>query len=256
MSATLGRIRSNGWRPSVYGCSTRRKPSKECSNKYITDVSLGPFVFNFLANVLRTSNSITESTTPDSLEKELLSGSVFSDVSRIHPDDLDSLLAQLRSGVTGMEYKSAATKVTDVDTQANERQILEDRRRHDENALNRLKSLYLFGEDTISEKDYIIERQKIIDDMNRIDAKLAKFVEESADALKSDLAFLEQASYLVMVDQLLSNRAIDFEKYIRSIDPTIPRAFLHAVISKIDVVGGRVASIQFKNDLTIRFIYS
>ena len=253
MSATLGRIRSNGWRPSIYGCSTRRKSSKGCSNKYITDVSLGPFVFNFLANVLRTSNSITESTTPDSLEKELLSGSVFSDVSRIHPDDLDSLLAQLRSGVTGMEYKSAATKVTDEDTQ--ERRILEDRRRHDENALNRLKSLYLFGEDTISGKDYIIERQKIIDDMNRIDAKLAKFVEESADALKSDLAFLEQASYLVMVDQLLSNRTIDFEKYIRSIDPTIPRAFLHAVSSKIDVVDGRVTSIQFTNKLTVRFIY-
>lgn len=123
------------------------------------------------------------------------------------------------------------------------------------NALNRLKSLYLFGEDTISEKDYIIERQKIIDDMNRIDAKLAKFVEESADALKSDLAFLEQASYLVMVDQLLSNRTIDFEKYIRSIDPTIPRAFLHAVISKIDVVDGRVTSIQFTKKLTVRFIY-
>lgn len=123
------------------------------------------------------------------------------------------------------------------------------------NALNRLKSLYLFGEDTISEKDYIIERQKIIDDMNRIDTKLSKFVEESADALKSDLTFLEQASCLVMVDQLLSNRTIDFEKYIRSIDLTIPRAFLHAVISKIDVVDGRVTSIQFTNKLTVRFIY-
>lgn len=255
MSATLDRIRANGWRPSIYGCSTRRKSSNGCSNKYITDVYLGPFVFNFLANILRTSNSVTEGTTPDSLEKRLLSGPAFADVSHIHPDDLNSLLAQLRSGMTGMEYKSVATKAADVDTQANERQILEDRRRHDENALNRLKSLYLFGEDTISEKDYIIERQKIIDDMNRIDAKLFKFVEASADALKSDLAFLEQASYLVMVDQLLSNRTIDFEKYIRSIDPTIPRAFLHSVISKIEVADGRVTSIQFTNELIVRFIY-
>lgn len=255
MSATLGRIRANGWRPSIYGCSTRRKSSSKCSNKYISDVSLGPFIFNFLANILRARNSVTEDTTVATLEENLLSGPVFANVSHIHPNDLNSLLNQLRSGVTGIEYKSAAIKSGSDVTQPNERQILEDRRRHDESALNRLKSLYLFGENTMSEKDYIIERQKIIDDMNRIDAKLSKFIEESANTLGSDSAFIEQASYLVMVDQLLNNRTIDYEKYIRSVDPTIPRSFLHTVISKIEVVDGNVTSVQFKNGLITRFSY-
>lgn len=255
MSATSDRIRANGWRPSIYGCSTRRKSSSKCNNKYISDVSLGPFIFNFLANILRLRNAVSVDTTPKELEQKLLSGSPFADVDHIHPDDLRLLLLQLHSGITGIEYKSAAVKAPPAEAQQTERQVLQDRRLRDETALNRLKSLYLFSENAISEKDYIIERQKLIDDINRIDAKLSKYIGESANTLRNDLSFIAQASYLVMVDQLLSDHTIDFEKYIRSIDPSIPRSFLQSILFKIEVTNGKVISIQLKNGLLVRFFY-
>lgn len=255
MTATLDRKRANGWRPSVYGCGTRRKSADLCSNKYTTDVTLGPFVFNYLANILRVRNSITKKTTPESLEKKLLRGPIFSDVDHINPDDLNSVLIMLQSGVTGMEYKPTTIKPISEENQPDERQILEERRRKDENALNRLKSLYLYGDDNLPEKDYIIERQKIIDDINRIDLRLSELAKDSANNLASDTSLIERASYFVMVDQLLSDRYLDYEKYIRSIDPSIPRSFLHAVVSKIEVIDGHVTSIEFKNGLSNRFIY-
>ena len=255
MTATLDRKRANGWRPSIYGCSTRRKSSDLCKNKYITDVTLGPFVFNYLANILRIRNSVTQKTTTETLEKKLLRGPIFSDIDHINHDDLDSILSMLQSGTTGMEFKPVTIKPLSEDSQVDERQILEERRRKDENALNRLKSLYLYGDDNLPEKDYILERQRIIDDMNRIDSRLSEIVKDSANDLSLDSSLLEQASYFIMVDQLLSDRYVDYEKYIRSIDPSIPRSFLHSVISKIEVADGRVTSIHFKNGLTNRFIY-
>ncbi len=255
MTATLDRKRANGWRPSVYGCGTRRKSTNKCSNKYITDVILGPFVFNFIANILRVRNNISDKMTPEILERKLLRGPVFEDVAHIATDSLTALLDHLRSGMTGIEYRPMAIKNVSEENKPDEQEILEERRRRDENALNRLKSLYLYGDDTIPEKDYIIERQKIIDDMNKIDARLSELVQDSAKALKSDAAFIEQASYFVMVDKLLSDRYLDYEKYIRSIDPMIPRSFLHSIISKIEVTDGNVTAIEFKNGLTSRFIY-
>lgn len=58
-----------------------------------------------------------------------------------------------------------------------------------------------------------------------------------------------------MVQKLLDDRTVDYEKYIRSIDPMVPRAFLRSVISKITVEDGRVASIEFKNGMIHTFSY-
>lgn len=50
MAATTDKVRADGWRPSMYICSRRRK-SEDCTNKYVSDVTLGPFVLNFFANL-------------------------------------------------------------------------------------------------------------------------------------------------------------------------------------------------------------
>ena len=58
-----------------------------------------------------------------------------------------------------------------------------------------------------------------------------------------------------MVEKLLDDRYVDYEKYIRKIDPSIPRNFLNNVIDQIEVNDGLITSISFKNGMTHRFIY-
>lgn len=104
MSATLDKRRADGWRPSLYGCSKRRNNNSKCQNKYITDVVLGPFVFNYIANIIRAKETVGASTSLGALEKKLLRGATFCDVKSIGTDGLGQLLDLMKSGITGMEY--------------------------------------------------------------------------------------------------------------------------------------------------------
>ncbi len=253
MSATLDRRRADGWRPSIYGCSKRRHNDTKCRNKYISDIILGPFVFNYIANIIRSKEAVNAKTSLDALEKKLLRGSVFYDVESIGAEGLGQLLDLMQAGSTGMEYrpprvleKSAAS--------ISEREVLQTRKRKHEIALNRLKTLYLYGDSEMAEKDFIIEQKRIMDQINEIDEALHSMKDEDDGPLADD-EFIEKASYFIMVQKLLDDRTVDYEKYIRRIDPMVPRAFLRSVISKITVEDGRVASIEFKNGMIHTFSY-
>ena len=253
MSATLDRRRADGWRPSIYGCSKRRHNDTKCRNKYISDIILGPFVFNYIANIIRSKEAVNAKTGLDTLEKKLLRGSVFYDVESIGAEGLGQLLDLMQAGSTGIEYrpprvleKSAAS--------ISEREVLQTRKRKHEIALNRLKTLYLYGDSEMAEKDFIIEQKRIMDQINEIDEALHSMKDEDDGPLADD-EFIEKASYFIMVQKLLDDRTVDYEKYIRRIDPMVPRAFLRSVISKITVEDGRVASIEFKNGMIHTFSY-
>lgn len=253
MSATLDRRRADGWRPSIYGCSKRRHNDTKCRNKYISDIILGPFVFNYIANIIRSKDAVNAKTGLDALEKKLLRGSVFYDVESIGAEGLGQLLDLMQAGSTGIEYrpprvleKSAAS--------ISEREVLQTRKRKHEIALNRLKTLYLYGDSEMAEKDFIIEQKRIMDQINEIDEALHSMKDEDDGPLADD-EFIEKASYFIMVQKLLDDRTVDYEKYIRRIDPMVPRAFLRSVISKITVEDGRVASIEFKNGMIHTFSY-
>ena len=99
MIASPDRERSDGWRPSVYKCSRQRRFG-DCDNKYVSDVTLGPFALNFIANLIRASNSFGKSTSIETLEKKLLRGDMFSQVDHIERPGLEELEAEVASSIT------------------------------------------------------------------------------------------------------------------------------------------------------------
>lgn len=99
MIASPDRERSDGWRPSVYKCSRQRRFG-DCDNKYVSDVTLGPFALNFVANLIRASNSFGKSTSIETLEKKLLRGDMFSQVDHIERPGLEELEAEVASSIT------------------------------------------------------------------------------------------------------------------------------------------------------------
>ncbi len=253
MTATLDKRRADGWRPSMYGCSKRRNNDSRCSNKYISDVILGPFVFNYIANIIRARSTITTKTTEAALEKKLLRGSIFCEVASIDTNSLRQLLDLMKSGSTGMEYRPPRVLNGSSDA-ISEKEVLLTRKRKHELALNRLKSLYLYGDSSMPEKDFIIEQKRIKDQIDEIDEAIHS-IKDDRDGSLADDEFIEKASYFIMVQKLLDDRIVDYEKYIRKIDPMVPRAFLRSIIKKITVTGGRVSSIEFKNGSIHTFYY-
>lgn len=255
MVSTVDRPRSDGWRPSVYICARRRR-FNDCQNKYVSDITLGPFVLNFIANLIRVSRSFGKSTSIETLEKKLLRGDMFSNVDHIERAGLEELYNHLRSGFDGLSFEAHSVNAAESGANLQERDLLLSEKRRLERALNRLKSLFLYGEEAIAEKDYLTERKQITDSLEEIDARLAELDVASASSLSmSDEEFIAKASYFILTQQLQDKRFIDYEKFIRKINPHIVKDFLNNVVSNFCIENGLTTSVLFKNGLEIRFSY-
>ena len=96
--------------------------------------------------------------------------------------------------------------------------------------MNRLKSLYLYGDEEPSQAEFIIEREKIAKELTEIESRLAELQSCGMDAPLSDDSMIKKASYFIMAEKLINSRYVDYESYIRKIDPSVPRNFLLTII--------------------------
>ena len=212
MTANLDRRRANGFRPSQYACGSRRRKGTSCTNKYISDTTLGPFVLNYVANIIRASKNSSEATTPEVLERKLLRGEAFEDVASVSTDALGQLLDAFRSAGDAVEYEA------------------------------------------MPEKDFVMQRGQITKQLEEVNARIEELQNQESSEELGD-GFIGKASYYIMANKLIEDRYIDYEKYIRAIDPSIPHSFLQQIIDHIVVNDGRVTSITFKNGATHTFTY-
>ncbi len=255
MIASPDRERSDGWRPSVYKCSRQRRFG-DCDNKYVSDVTLGPFALNFVANLIRASNSFGKSTSIETLEKKLLRGNMFSQVDHIERPGLEELYNHLRSGFDPLAFETRTVDAAESGAAIQERDVLLSEKRRLERALNRLKSLFLYGEEAMAEKDYLVERKQLMDALEEKDARLEELEAEVASSITmSDEEFIAKASYFILSQQLQDKRFVDYEKFIRKIDPQIVKDFLNSVVTNFCIKNGLTTSILFKNGVEVRFSY-
>lgn len=255
MAATIDRARADGWRPSVYICS-RRRMSNDCQNKYVSDVTLGPFVLNFFANLIKASNSFGKSTSIETLEKRLLRGDALSIVDHIERPGLEELYNHLRSGFDEKPFDSLAVNAAEASSDVQERDLLLADKRRLERALKRLNAIYLYGDEEIPGKDFILDRKSITDSLQQIDDRLKELDAAAVfDVSLSDDEFMEKASQFILTQQLLDKRSVNYEKFIRKIDPRIVKDFLNETVSNFCIKDGLTTSVLFKNGIELRFCY-
>jgi len=256
MPATVDRKRASGWRPSIYACSRRRRFS-DCQNKYVSDVTLGPFVLNYIANMMKAQRSFGKTTSIETLEKKLLRGPLFADVEHIEGIGLQELYDMLRRGaVPTVEYMSQSVQEVVDAPEAQERDLLASERRRNERALARLKSLYLYDDEAISEKDYILEQKRLNEAIQKIDTRLEEIEKNSSKHFGiSDDEFITKASYFIMTQKLTDRREVNFEALIGKIDPKIIKDFVNSICQNFCISDGRIESIRFKNGMEHRFLY-
>lgn len=255
MIANLDRRRANGFRPSQYACGSRRRKGTACTNKYISDAVLGPFVMNYVANIIRTSKNSSEATTTETLERKLLRGDAFAEVASVNVETLEQLLASFSAAGDAVEYRPQLA-LTGTDTTINEADPLKAKKQRLENALSRLNALYLYDDEAMPEKDFVMQRGQITKQLEEVNARLSVLQAQGSPNDLADDDFIRKASYYIMANKLIEDRYIDYEKYIRAIDPAVPKSFLSQIIDHIDVDDGRVTAITFKNGVEHRFTYN
>lgn len=256
MSATSNcRELKGGYRPSIYACMSHRK-NRGCSNKYVSDTTLGPFVLNYLANLIKARESFGKSTSPETLQKKLLRGEMFKDVVCIKEAGLMELYSLYKSEVTGVQYTVRSAEDAEGST-TSERDVLLSEKRRVERALSRLKSLYLYSEEEMSERDYIMERKALTDQLEKVDARLDEISKALASEFNiSDDELLEKASYFLISQKLADKRFVDYRRLLEESDPRTVKDFITSVTSNFCVENGKIRSITFRNGIIHEFVYS
>ena len=155
-----------------------------------------------------------------------------------------------------MIYNEDERKESDPKKNVQEIDLLSSEKRRNERALSRLQSLYLYSETAIDEKDYLIERKRISDELAAIDARIETLeANRTSQFSVTDDDFIERASFFIISHSLTNRREVNYEKYIREIDPRILKDFLTSVVQNFCIKEGKIESMRFKNGMEHRFLY-
>ena len=105
------------------------------------------------------------------------------------------------------------------------------------------------------EKDFVMQRSDLSRQFDQINARLEELQASDASLPMGGKDLAMRGSYFLMLEDLVQDSYIDFERYIRTFDRAVQKSFLASSIDHIDADDGRVAAITFKNGITHRFTY-
>ncbi len=257
--ATVDRPRADGYRPSVYRCHNyvhSKKAYRICEGN-IGEVKLGPFVMNYISNLVRVSNMVNaygRKVTEKEIEKELLKGSLFKDIVGIHPEDLAYTHNILLRNTGDILFERNLQNNEGEDKELGRLRVEKSKL---ERAMKRLEDLYLFSDDSMSEKNYLIRKQEIDKKISSLNNKIRNKSKELAKVIPGhDLNFIKKATQYLLANNLINSKKINYNSMVKSVDKTLLKDFMNCVIKKIVVEENRtISSIEFINGISHRFIY-
>lgn len=247
VTSNRGKPLVSGWIPTTYGCANRRKHGDKCPNVYRSEVYFSSFMLPLISAIVTSKSIVTESTTEAALEKYILK---HMEHPVKHITGLRRLLDLLKANDKAMEYfYPLPSELKDGHELADG---YRDQIRKLKTSMQRLQSLYLHGDNAISEADYISERGQLMKDITIVEHKLAEI---ATDDEESDEEFVLKASEFVMIDRLLSYKKGSSGKLVSTIDPRVPKHFFNTIITRIVLTSGNITKIEFKNGVAIEFSY-
>lgn len=250
LTSGLDTARKDGYQPSRYTCVTSGK-AKRCSN-YVSDLITAPFIFNYVANLIRLQERITPKHSIRDIQRALLRGNAFIDVVGIDNESLQETRYALMSSMYSESYSltsnQSETVVVDLESERLQRE-----KKKFETALMRLEDLYLFGDDGISQKDYIFKKRDILKRLEEIELSLNEI--QSKDTDETSDIFVDNAEYFLITKEMQQARNIDHRALSDSVGREMLSDFIRTIIDKIVVSDKRVQSITFRNGITHTFAY-
>lgn len=231
---------------------------RDCPALTASDVVLGPFIFNYIANFVRLQRK-GGSYTVESIERTLLSGSPFESVAGIDSEDLQDTLPALRSSKSS-DTEFAPNLLTERAQESSndgiDIEILKQEEEKYKNALQRLFDLYLFDSTAISQKDYMLKKDELEGKLQEVHAAIERNITESGSFTNApDISFIKKASAFIVSHRMVSKKEINYEELATKCDNEILKELVNSAISKIGIRRGRVEYIEFQSGLKHCFVY-
>lgn len=253
MVSTPGRLHADGYRSSNYSCPKRRK-THECDNPTISDTVLGEFIINYVLNMLNAKKEFSKIKTPEELEKKLLQGSTFSSVSRIEQNGLNEFYNLLSRYGSDSSFKITSARKKKRAAVDPEIESLRREKKKQERALQRLQDLYLYSDNAMSEKGFILRKTEITSRLEQINAQLG-MSSRGINSSITDEEFIKMASHILISRQLEDREYIYFVNLAKAVSPDILQQYMGAILDSVQISDGKITCIVFKNGLVHKFIY-
>ncbi len=246
--------RKDGYRPSYYYCKGKYG-SYGCDAKLISDVTLGPFIINYLANLLKAQKKLNKKNNLKDLEQFLLSGKTFVNIAGIDRANLESLYLSFLYSKTDNVLLKTKDKSKVIDLKSNLSVLTKEKEKYNR-AFERLQSLYLFSDDAMSEKDFLVQKLKLTEKLDEVNKKIDLINEENSNTVTyDDISFLKKTSNFMINNELMNKKFINFKTKVMTMDKQLIKDFINTIIDKIEIKNGKVATIHFKNGIINNFIY-
>lgn len=256
-SSNKDKPRLSGWRPSNYRCN-RAMRMRDCPGLGVSDVTIGPFIFNYIANFVRLQRKGGPYTV-ESIEKALLSGGCFENITRIDSRGLQDTLQALKGrNSAGPDFTPNLTvqQATEYESAGVDLEILRQEEEKYKGALQRLFDLYLFDSSAMSQKDYMLKKEELEGKLQEVQNAIEKVINESGCSTDApDVSFIKKASAFVVNQRILSKKEIDFEELATKCDVEVLKDLITSTVEKIGIKAGKVEFIKFQSGLVHRFEY-
>lgn len=249
LTAGLDAARKDGYRPSRYTCVTSGG-AKRCTN-YVSDIIIGPFILNYVSNLIRLQERITPKHSIRDMERALLRGNAFIDVVGVDNESLKETYFALTNGMSDKEYSLSSNDESNIPNI--ELELLQKEKVKYEKALTRLEDLYLFGEDGISQKEYIFKKRDLQKRLEEIETEMNSLQQKNED--KTSHAFVDNAQHFIITKEMQQARHVDYRSLSAIVGREALSDFIHTIIESVVVIDKRVQSITFKNGITHTFAY-
>lgn len=233
----------DGFVPSFYWCSGRYN-NLGCNQKTISENTIGKFIYNYMSDIIKTSNNSTQISYED-FECRLMGSKYLKGVKAI--EGLYDLYNNMYKKTDKFEITISESEDCSIEVGT-----LNAEKKKYERALNRLEDLYLFDDETMSEKDYLIKKNRINEKLNEVTNKLKSL---SKSEVKNE-DFFKLGSNLLLNDLLLNESDFDNKKLILNVGRDILKEFVNITIEKIYIKDKQITGIKFKNGIENKFIYS
>jgi site-specific DNA recombinase len=243
------------WSYTRYLCPSKRKSSTICTGKSTSDPIIGEFVLNYILNMLNAQKNFENISSPDDLQAALLIGNTFSYIDGIEPDGVLDLYNILASGKVQGAVFGKGTNIKPKDAEDSEITSLRAEKQKMERALDRLRNLYLYSENAMSEKEYIIQRTILTEKLDEINDEIGMMQSDEWQQSVTDEMFIAKASEFIISQKLTDRNYINYKRLAQSVDAEVLRNFLTSIIDSIIITDGMVQRITFKNGLSHFFIF-
>lgn len=257
MSCSPGSITRDGYHYSKYSCPTHRRSPESCPCATISDPIVGEFVLNYILNLLNAQRDFTDISSPEMLQKYLLTGDTFSRITAIEKSGLDDLYTVLASGTVRGRIYGRDTKVRPNKEKRENSELAHLRKEKQklERALDRLTSLYLYSDNAMSNKEYMVQKMKLADSIEGIDMQIGFIARGDRQSSMDDSEFIRCASEFIITQKLTDRKYVNYKRLAMSVDPEVLRSFVWSIIDNISVMDGDIQSIVFRNGLSHAFVY-